>query len=67
MQRYIRGSPSFEGLAKWQKEALIHPVLDAVKDFYKLESNRMAFEEWLMVKQAFFALEIEAELYGTAS
>ena len=66
MESYIHGNPSFDNLTKWQKEALIHPVLDAVKDFYRCESNRRTFDEWLMVKQAFIALEIAEELYGTA-
>jgi len=62
MQSYVLREPSFDKLAKWEKEALIHPLLEAIKDFYHDENNRKAYEEWLSLKQAFFALEMEQEI-----
>jgi hypothetical protein len=45
-ETYTRGSPSFDNLAKWEREALINPLLDVIKDFYKDPKNRQAFLEW---------------------
>lgn len=46
MQIFTRGKPSFDNLAKWEKEALINPLLDVIKEFYANDENCKAFEEW---------------------
>jgi len=46
MQIYVRGAPSFDNLLKWEKEALINPLLDVIKEFYSKEENRQAYEIW---------------------
>ena len=43
---YWRGAPSFNDLAKWEKQLLINPLLEVIKDFYKCEKNRKQYEEW---------------------
>lgn len=56
MQIHVRGKPNFFDLAKWQKEALINPLLEVIKDFYSKEENRQAYEKWKIKK-----LEIKEE------
>ena len=46
MQVYMRGTPSFDNLVKWEREALVHPLLDVIKEFYSKEENRQAYEIW---------------------
>ena len=50
MQIYMRGTPSFDNLAKWEKEALIHPLLEVIEDYYSKEENRQAYEKWKLKK-----------------
>ena len=52
MKVHLRGKPNFDNLVKWEREALIHPLLDVIKDFYKCETNRQAFEKWKLDKKA---------------
>lgn len=51
MQIHVRGKPCFDDLAKWQREALVHPLLDVIKDFYSKEENRQAYEKWKLQKE----------------
>ena len=50
MQIHVRGTPSFDRLAKWEKEALINPLLEVIKEFYSKEENRQAYEKWKIEK-----------------
>lgn len=59
MNIYVRGSPSYNSLVKWEKEALINPLLETIKDFYKNAENRSAFEKWQQKR-----LEKEIEIRG---
>jgi hypothetical protein len=55
VQIHVHGVPSFDHLAKWQKEALVNPLLEVIKDFYAKEENRQAYEKWKLKRK-----EIEA-------
>jgi len=43
---FTYGNPSFDNLVKWEREVLINPLLDTIKEFYKDPKNRQAFLEW---------------------
>jgi len=47
MEVFIHGKPSFDNLQKWEKEALINPLLEVIKYFYKNPENQAKFEKWL--------------------
>ncbi|MCL2228485.1 MAG: hypothetical protein FWC00_01505 [Firmicutes bacterium] len=46
----VRGDPSFDNLAKWEKETLINPLLDVIKEFYQDPKNRQAYQDWRQTK-----------------
>ena len=45
------GNPSFDNLVKWEREALINPLFEAIKEFYKDPSNRQKYIEWKRKKE----------------
>ena len=47
---YSSGEPSFSNLEKWEKESLIHPLLEVIKIFYENPINRQKYEKWLTAK-----------------
>ena len=47
MQVLIRGKPRFDDLETWEKSLLLDPLVEVIKDFYKQEKNRQAFEKWI--------------------
>ena len=47
MQIINHGKPSFDELEAWQKSLLLDPLVEVIKDFYKQEKNRQAYEQWL--------------------
>lgn len=47
MQVHIRGKPDFENLEVWETSLLLDPLVEVIKDFYKQEKNRQAYEKWL--------------------
>ena len=49
---HTKGKPSFDNLEKWEREALINPLLDVIKDFYQDPKNRQAYQEWQLKRQA---------------
>jgi|GEM_PF-3004518 len=51
MRVYVCGKPSFDNLAKWEKDALINPLLEVIKDFYTKEENRQVYERWKLKRE----------------
>lgn len=47
MQVISIGKPCFDDLEAWQKSLLLDPLVEVIKDFYKQEKNRLAFEKWV--------------------
>ena len=56
MECFVRGSPSYDDLSTVQKKMLISPLCMAIKEFYKNENNKKAFEEWQKRKTPTIAL-----------
>ena len=47
MQVHNRGSPDFNELEPYQKSLLLDPLVEVIKDFYKQDKNRQAYQKWL--------------------
>lgn len=47
MQVLTYGTPYFDDLETWQKSLLLDPLVEVIKDFYKSETNRQAYQNWL--------------------
>ena len=45
-QVYTCGFPDYQSLTKAEKRALLLPLVDVIRDFYKDPANRAAFEKW---------------------
>jgi len=59
VQIHVRGTPSFDNLLKWEKEALINPLLEVIKEFYTKEENRQAYEKWKLKREQLKQAAIE--------
>ena len=51
MKVHVCGTPSFSNLQKWEKEALMNPLLEVIKEFYTKEENRKAYLNWKSNKE----------------
>jgi len=47
MEVFTHGLPSYKNLEKYEKQALLSPLVDVIKDFYKDPANQKAYQEWL--------------------
>ena len=46
LQVYTCGFPDYEGLSKAEKRALLIPLVEVIREFYKDPENRRKFEQW---------------------
>lgn len=46
MECVIYGEPAYENLNKWEKQALISPLVEVVKAFFSDPENRRKCDEW---------------------
>jgi len=50
MEVFTNGNPSYKDLEKHEKQILLLPLVDTIKDFYRDPHNRMAFEKWKTIR-----------------
>lgn|GEM_PF-3573344 len=48
---YSIGSPDYDNLIKAEKRALLLPLVDVIREFYKNPENRAKFEKWKSERQ----------------
>ena len=52
MKIYTHGFPDYGGLSKAEKRALLLPLVEVIREFYKCPKNYQEFEDWKSQKYA---------------
>ena len=51
MDIFIKGVPNYKELAKYEKQMLLSPLVEVIKDFYRNPENRARYEQWLQERK----------------
>ena len=51
MDIFVKGVPNYNELAKYEKQMLLSPLVDVIKDFYRNPENRARYEMWLQERK----------------